>query len=412
MSKHDENPSNSAQEAGPAGVLALFDDVDGLMNASRRMRDAGFTKWEAHAPFPVHGLDEAAGIKPSILPWICLVCGLLGTATAVLMQWWMNAYDYPFLISGKPYFSLTANIPVAFEMTILFAAFAAFFGMLGLNGFPRWSNPLFRVPEFARITADRFAIVVDSADPNFNPNGAFLKEIGASQVITVPADDSPKNFPIWIHIVGGLATCAALIPIALIIRARYITTDSPPIHLVPDMDFQWKNKAQTSSAFFEDGQSMRKPVEGTVSVGTIIDPNLLSWTEGETTTQVGELTFRTDFPLPLTDELLDMGQELYAIHCAPCHGAGGFGDGPINKRAMELGGGWIPASNLHDKTELSTGQLYDAITNGVRGNMMPYATALDAEERWAVVAYIRALQRSQNANTGDLPQGTQPKDPK
>ena len=409
MSNHDDTQKKPAPDQGPAGVLALFDDVDSLMSASRRMRDAGFTKWEAHSPFPVHGLDEAAGIKPSILPWICLVCGLTGTATAIAMQYWMNAHDYKFIISGKPFFSLPANIPVAFEMTILFAAFAAFFGMLALNGFPRWSNPLFKVPEFARITADRFAIVVDAGDPNFKADGAFLKEIGASQVLTVPADDSSNKLPMWIHVIGGLTTCLALIPIALILRARFVTTDQPPIHVVPDMDFQWKKKAQTGSDFFSDGQAMRKPVEGTVAVGQTIDPNLLSWTEGETTIQVGELTYRTDFPLPLTQELLDLGEEKYAIHCAPCHDHAGYGNGPVHQRALAIGQtGWIPPTNFIEKTDLTTGQLYAAIAIGVRGNMMPYIKHLHPDERWAVVAHIRALQRSQNASSQDLPEGMQP----
>jgi hypothetical protein len=111
----------------------------------------------------------------------------------MIMQYWMNAYDYQYIISGKPFFSLPANIPVAFEMTILFSAFGAFFGMHILNGFPRWSNPLFRVPEFKRITGDRFAIVIDQKDPKFDAKGSFLNEIGAAQVLPVPADPSPAR---------------------------------------------------------------------------------------------------------------------------------------------------------------------------------------------------------------------------
>ncbi len=407
---------SSQSNQNPVGVLGLFEDVDTLMSACRRMRDAGFTKWEAHSSFPVHGLDEAAGIKPTVLPWICLVAGLTGTGTAILMQWWMNAVDYPYIISGKPFFSLPANIPVAFEMTILFAAFAAFFGMLILNGFPKWSNPLFKMPEWQGITGDKFAIVVDAADPNFKADGAFLREIGATHVAPVPGDDSPNQFPVWFHIVGATATILALVPIILIMRARFVTTDAPPIHVVPDMDFQWKQKAQSSSSIFPDGRAMRLPVEGTVAVGDEVDPNLLSYSSGATTVtdpNTGQ-TYRTDFPLPLTAELLDLGEEKWGIYCAPCHGVAGHGDGNVHKNQMGKDG-WVMPASMHDELRLSisNGQMYSAIVNGVNnGNMASYAALLKPEERWAVVAYIRALQRSQNATTQDLPEGVTPQEAK
>ena len=407
---------SSQSNQDPVGVLGLFPDVDSLMSACRRMRDAGYTKWEAHSSFPVHGLDDAAGIKPTVLPWICLVAGLTGTGTAILMQWWMNAVDYPYIISGKPFFSLPANIPVAFEMTILFAAFAAFFGMLILNGFPRWSNPLFKMPEWNGITGDKFAIVVDAADPNFDAKGAFLTEIGATHVAAVPADDSPNAFPMWFHVVGATATILALVPIILIIRARYVATDNPPIHVVPDMDFQWKNKAQSSSAFFGDGRAMRLPVEGTVAVGDTIDANLLDYTQGAnpvTDPNTGQ-SYRTDFPVPITKELLDLGEEKWATYCMPCHGVTGHGDGPVHQNQAGQAG-WIAPASLHDELRLSIshGQMYSAIVNGVNnGNMAAYAAQLNPEERWAVVAYIRALQKSQNATTEDLPEGVTPQEAK
>ena len=407
---------SSQSNQDPVGVLGLYEDVDSLMSACRRMRDAGYTKWEAHSSFPVHGLDEAAGIKPTVLPWICLVAGLTGTGVAILMQWWMNAVDYPYIISGKPFFSLPANVPVAFEMTILFSAFAAFFGMLILNGFPKWSNPLFKMPEWKGITGDKFAIVVDSSDPNFDAKGAFLSEIGATHVAPVPGDDSPDKFPIWFHIVGATATILAVIPIILIVRARYVATDSPPIHVVPDMDFQWKNKAQSSSSIFPDQRAMRLPVAGTVAVGDTIDPNLLDYTQGSnpvTDPNTGQ-SYRTDFPMPLTKELLDLGEEKWAVYCAPCHGISGRGDGSVHQNQLGKDG-WVAPASMHDELRLSIshGQMYSAIANGVNnGNMASYAAQLSPEERWAVVAYIRALQKSQNATTEDLPAGVTPQEAK
>ncbi len=151
------------------GYLAQFDKVDELLTGAARVRDAGYTKWDAHTPFVIHGLDAAMGVKKTILPYIVFFGGLTGTTAGILLQWWTNAIDYPYLISGKPLFSLPANIPVAFETTILFAAISALVGMLALNGLPRLYHPLFRSRAFKRATDDHFFISVEAEDPLFDP---------------------------------------------------------------------------------------------------------------------------------------------------------------------------------------------------------------------------------------------------
>jgi hypothetical protein len=150
------------------GYLVAFDKVDELLVAASRVRDAGYTRWDAHTPFVIHGLDAAMGVKKTVLPYIVFLAGFTGTAAGILLQWWTNAVDYPFLISGKPLFSLPANIPVAFETTILFAAISALVGMLALNGLPQLSHPLFSNRSFKRVTDDRFFISIESRDPIFD----------------------------------------------------------------------------------------------------------------------------------------------------------------------------------------------------------------------------------------------------
>ena len=150
------------------GYLVEFADATTLVQAARKVRDQGFKRWDAHTPFPVHGMDEAMGIRGTRLPFIILAGGLAGLGLATLMQWWMNAVDYPFYISGKPLFGLPASIPIMFELTVLLAAFAAFFGMWGLNGLPKLYHPLFKSERFRRATQDRFFIVVEAADPRFD----------------------------------------------------------------------------------------------------------------------------------------------------------------------------------------------------------------------------------------------------
>ena len=167
-----------------AGLMGEFTDVDSVLNAAAHMRDAGFQRWDVHTPFPVHGMDHAMGIRPTILPWLCLGAGLTGLASGLALQWYANVAAYPFLVSGKPLISLPAWIPVTFEMTILFSALTAVFGMLGLNRLPMLYNPLFKNRRFRRVTNDRFFVVIDASDPNFDREKTeqMLVELGASAV--------------------------------------------------------------------------------------------------------------------------------------------------------------------------------------------------------------------------------------
>jgi hypothetical protein len=150
------------------GLLAEFETVEEIISACEKVRDAGFKKWDAFAPFPVHGLNDAMGIKHTRLPLVVLGSGAVGAGCALLLQWWMDAHNYKFLISGKPFMSLPAFIPITFEITILFGAFAAFIGMLAFNNLPMYYHPLFRSERFRRATSDRFFIAIESGDPLFD----------------------------------------------------------------------------------------------------------------------------------------------------------------------------------------------------------------------------------------------------
>ncbi len=166
------------------GLLAEFGDAAELIGAAEKVRDAGFTRWDSFSPFAVHGLDTAMGIRKTVLPKLVLAGGSLGCLTGFLLQWWTNAFDYPFLISGKPLFGWPAAVPIAFELTILFAAFAALFGMLGLNGLPRLHHPLFSSERFRRVTNDRFFIAIEADDPKYDAaeTRALLESLGAAAV--------------------------------------------------------------------------------------------------------------------------------------------------------------------------------------------------------------------------------------
>lgn len=166
------------------GLLTEFESASLLMEGAAKCRDEGFKNWDVHTPFPVHGMDDAMGIRGTRLPFLVLASGFAGLGIATLMQWWMNAVDYKFIISGKPLFGIPANVPIMFELTVLLSAFAAFFGMWILNGLPRWYHPLFTNRRFRRATQDRYFIVVEAKDPKFNLEKTrdFLAALGGSVV--------------------------------------------------------------------------------------------------------------------------------------------------------------------------------------------------------------------------------------
>jgi hypothetical protein len=166
------------------GLLAEFATPGDLYHACERVRDAGFTKWDAHTPFPVHGLESAMGLRRSPLPWIVLVMGLTGLAAGFALQVWVHTSAYPLVISGKPYFAWPAFIPVTFELGILFAALGAVFGMFALNRLPMHHHPLFKSKVFERVTDDAFFISIESWDPKFDQAAtrALLESAGARSV--------------------------------------------------------------------------------------------------------------------------------------------------------------------------------------------------------------------------------------
>ena len=150
------------------GILAEYATPADLLHACERVRDEGFTRWDAHTPFPVHGIDGAMGIRRSPLPWIVLVAGLTGAAFGFGLQWWVHASAYPLTISGKPYFSWPAFIPITFELGVLGAALAAVVGMLALNGLPQPYHPMFNLPQFSLASRDRFFLCIEATDPRFD----------------------------------------------------------------------------------------------------------------------------------------------------------------------------------------------------------------------------------------------------
>lgn len=365
--------------------------------------------------------------------------GITGTCIALTMQIWMNAYEYPYIISGKPYISLPAFIPVAFELTILLASFGTFFGMWGLNGLPRFSNPIFSNPRFDRVTDDTFFLYIGADDERYDRAGVekLMADAGGQHIAPVIEDDSPAKIPRFLMI--GLATVISLsmIPLLVVAQMRVTTSSQPRFHVFYDMDFSPAKDLQQTSTLFADFRAMRPDVPGTVARGNF--NGNLNYTTGIDLEELAKLDapraerlvaaypqddaeqavsatadsdvdttpWLTENPVELTVGVLERGQQQFKIYCSVCHGFDGRGNGLVTQRAQRiLATTWTPPSNMNDPLlyadKYPDGKLFSTITNGVR-KMPGYASQIKARDRWAIVAYVRALQRSQNASIDLVP---------
>ncbi len=169
------------------GLLAEFHDPSSLVGAARRATEAGYRQVDAFTPFPVHGLDEALEFRDRRLPLLVLGGGVTGAIVGFALQTWIHVVEYPMNYGGKPFFSWPAFIPVTFELTVLFAAFAAVGGMIALNGLPRPYHPVFNAPRFALASRDRFFLAIEATDPKFDrvATREFLTSLHAYEVVDV-----------------------------------------------------------------------------------------------------------------------------------------------------------------------------------------------------------------------------------
>jgi hypothetical protein len=177
-----------SDQGGLYGVIAEFDTPEALIAAARATRDAGYTKIDGFSPLPLEELPAALGMKPSVLPVMIFFGGLTGTIGGFLMQYIAGVIHYPLNVGGRSLNGWPMFIPIAYELTILLAAFTAVFGMLLMNGLPSHYHPAFNVPGFERATNDRFFLLIEAADPKFDREAIqrFLTGLQPLQVHDVP----------------------------------------------------------------------------------------------------------------------------------------------------------------------------------------------------------------------------------
>jgi len=367
-------------------VLGLFESADALMTAIPKVKARKLGRLESYTPYPIHGMDEALELRRSPLGGMVLVMGVLGALTALGFQYWMSAVDYPIVTGGKAPWSWEAFIPIMFEVTVLFATFTAGLGMLLLlNKLPFFGHPVLGSKAIRAITRDRFALALE-ADPELDTEAAksALMEAGAKEieVLAAPSREPFLTSDFILRTLGGILA-ACLVSGFVMYWAIKLFPVLPPMSHMQD---QPRLSAQQGNAFFRDGRGMRMPVTGTVARG------YLPAGQGTQEEAAG-----LPNPLPPTREVFAMGKAAFTDRCVVCHGAVGNGVGSLTAAY-----GAKPA-NLQAQTfrDYPDGKIYWAIVNGK--NAMPgHAADLSEEQRWAVVHYVRALQRAQNAKDEDM----------
>jgi hypothetical protein len=178
--------------ARPYGIAAQFDSAADLYHAAEKLREAGYTKFDVFSPFPIHGMDQAMGLRRSVLGKIIFCGGLTGFTTAVCLEFIPSSFLYPLIVAGKPtnLFTVPAFFPIMFELTVLFSAFTTVIGMLIMNGLPRLNHPMFNWERFKKFSDDKFFCVIEAQDPKYSERGAqdVLQSLGGQHITVVHED--------------------------------------------------------------------------------------------------------------------------------------------------------------------------------------------------------------------------------
>lgn len=369
-------------------VVGLFDNADALMAAIHDVKAKKLGKLEAYTPYPIHGIDDALGLRKSPVGAMVMVMGILGALTALGFEYWISGIDYPIITGGKAPRSWEAFVPIMFEITVLFATFTAGLGMLFLlNKLPFFGHRILASKAIAGITRDKFALAVESeSGDSFDASAAeaALDAAGAVSIEVLPAIAREPMFTsaFVLRALGGIAVSCLVAGFLMYWVIKLFPVLPPMSHMLD----QPRLLPQQASRFFKDGHGMQQPAAGTVARGYLpLGVN----SQDDAATLVN--------PLPRSKEVLALGKAKFTERCAVCHGPLATGVGSLTAAY-----GAKPA-NLQSQQfqDYPDGKISWVIVNGK--NAMPsHAADLSVDQRWAVVHYLRALQRAQNAKDQDV----------
>lgn len=363
---------------------ATFDDPHHILEGVKRLRALGVKVLDTYSPFPVHGMDDVLELGHSKITYFCGAFAALGLLCAAALQYWTSVIDYPLNIGGKPLASIPAFIPVAFELTVLFAGLGTVGTLLTLNKL----RPRLRVPKlFPGVNDDRFVVLAEV------PAGRSLQELRREMedfhVLAVEryfeAPAAPN--PFWTRPVGGAAMVlgVAVPPLVVFTAGMAFNRDLTKRVMYFDAGMSVHTSAQAfdPSDVLPGGQVLNHPPAGTMARGQHLPLRFASGKE-EAERAGRELTN----PLAPTPENADRGQVVWNRVCATCHGEGAKGDGPVIPKFPNPPNLLIP--KYQDYPE---GRLFHVATFGGPEKIMKgLADTLSQDDRWRAVMHLRHLQ--------------------
>jgi hypothetical protein len=174
----------------PYGIIAEFETPAAILEAAKKVRDAGYRKWDVFTPFPIHGIDKVMGLKNSLVGWFSLAMGGGAFLSGMGLLWFTNAFDYPLIVGGKPMYSIPMSFVPSYILMVMGGAIGALVGMLALNQLPRLHHPLFNSSRFALVSRDRFLLVIGANDDQFSAveTRALLETMGGKHIELVEED--------------------------------------------------------------------------------------------------------------------------------------------------------------------------------------------------------------------------------
>jgi mono/diheme cytochrome c family protein len=366
---------------------ASFTDPDQLLHAVAHLRAAGHTVLDTYTPFPVHGMDEAMGLRPSRLPRACLAFAILGLAIALGFQSWSSAIDYPLRTGGKPLAALPAFIPVAFELTVLMAGLgvvASFFLVARLR-------PRLRVLDLhPGANDDRFILAAElGLDVQYPAVARELVGLGAVETSLLVEDRFHRGASFWDRPAGAGALLLACLPAFLLVASV----------LLFNRDFQKRNlawdggmgepvaaQAFDASGVLPGGKVLQAPPSNTLSRGGVTP---LPFTTGKPEAERAGRELVN--PFQPTQARFNRGKQVFERVCATCHGREGDNNGSL----LVARGAFAPTILTSPVVrDMPDGRLFHVATFGGPTKMKGFGDLLSREDRWMVVLYIRELQKA------------------
>lgn len=369
------------------GVVGLFGSADELLAAIPKLKRKGFAKLEAYTPYPVHGIGEVLDLPKSKLGVLVFLIGSIACVAAFTLEWWTSTKAYPLLTAGKPYNGWQGWVLVMVESTILFSTITAGIGMLfAFNKLPYFGNPMLQSEAIKTITRDRFALLIASTNGDLDTEDAAgaLRETGAESIEVIGEPEHARPGLGW-----WWRTASAIVGASVVAGCGmwWAIRTYPTVKPMANMEVQPRLDAQTPDAFFANGRAMQRPPDGTEPRGLM--PILDTLPDSAANTLIN--------PLPVTLPVLERGRAVFNVHCAVCHDRLGSGKPWLDSTYQA-----VPVNLESDPMRTAAdGFLYWVISQGIR-TMPGYAADIPPDDRWAVVRYIRALQRSQAAPVRDL----------